>query len=205
MSSKPRVSRKRGPKTRLCRVLLRVCFRLARATTVKAQTSWTLARGPQSGGLDVFGILLPWTPLQGPHGSSRRQKCPRMTMLSLRQRTDGIVARSRFVGTGRGFHREAYSGKFSRPRVTSSLRPDGDRKHMRQHVRPVVCPRCPFSAAEQRDVRRHVERAHNTLAKQLWEVNDPFACALCAQIFTRKDNLQRHYRRKHSAEDRWYL
>lgn len=60
-------------------------------------------------------------------------------------------------------------------------------------------PQCFFTVAEQKDVRRHVERAHNTWAKKLWEVNDQFACELCAKSFTRQDNLQKHQRNQHIA------
>ena len=68
---------------------------------------------------------------------------------------------------------------------------------MRSHIKPVKCPRCSYTAAEQKDVRRHVEGAHNKWAKERWRVNDQFACEICGQLFTRKDNLQKHFRKQH--------
>lgn len=73
------------------------------------------------------------------------------------------------------------------------------RKHMRQHLKPVECSICHYRAAEQKDVRRHAERFHNSWAKQHWEVEDQFYCEICGISFTRNDNLQKHHKRKHSS------
>lgn len=65
---------------------------------------------------------------------------------------------------------------------------------MRIHVKPVKCPRCDYTAAEQNCVRRHIEVNHKSWAKENWKVVH-FSCEVCDKTFTRKDNLQRHQKK----------
>ncbi|TLS24885.1 hypothetical protein PpBr36_09075 [Pyricularia pennisetigena] len=79
------------------------------------------------------------------------------------------------------------------------------RKHLRSHVRPVVCPFrfCPITAmcyhqtAEQRDMKRHVRSNHREWAKMHGLAGPDFVCEHCAMHFTREDNLVRHVRSQH--------
>ncbi|PLN83961.1 hypothetical protein BDW42DRAFT_163931 [Aspergillus taichungensis] len=71
------------------------------------------------------------------------------------------------------------------------------RKHMRVHVRPVICPWCETTGANQVDIRRHVELYHRERALERWIVIGPFSCDQCPKEFTRKDNLQKHVRNQH--------
>ncbi|KLU81184.1 hypothetical protein MAPG_00278 [Magnaporthiopsis poae ATCC 64411] len=79
------------------------------------------------------------------------------------------------------------------------------RKHMRTHLKPVICPLSPlcngWRTAEQRDMIRHV-RAHHPA----WAARQPnlpqggFPCDLCKQVFTRKDNLRKHEKDIHGIQ-----
>ncbi|KAL8381527.1 hypothetical protein RB595_005682 [Gaeumannomyces hyphopodioides] len=71
------------------------------------------------------------------------------------------------------------------------------KKHKRTHLKPVICPlseRCGGKrTAEQRDMIRHVRAYHSGWAgKQPNLPQDDFACSICKQEFTRKDNLRKH-------------
>ena len=70
---------------------------------------------------------------------------------------------------------------------------------MRTHDKPVQClyPRCEFRAAEQKDVRRHAVATHSMWARDRWKIEGPFCCYDCFTTFTRKDNLRKHYKKKH--------
>ncbi|KAE8422781.1 hypothetical protein BDV36DRAFT_244581 [Aspergillus pseudocaelatus] len=70
---------------------------------------------------------------------------------------------------------------------------------MRIHEKPVQClyPQCDFRAAEQKDLRRHAVVAHSMWARHRWKIEGPFYCGVCSTTFTRKDNLQKHYKKKH--------
>ncbi|OJJ65667.1 hypothetical protein ASPBRDRAFT_79680 [Aspergillus brasiliensis CBS 101740] len=67
-------------------------------------------------------------------------------------------------------------------------------KHMRSHVKPVKCPICTVTKAQQVHMRRHIEVHHGGWARQGWQVG--VVCELCGKSFTR-DNLRRHYRSQH--------
>ncbi|KAK6814938.1 hypothetical protein RU639_009658 [Aspergillus parasiticus] len=71
-------------------------------------------------------------------------------------------------------------------------------KHMRTH-KPVLCPRpgCTVQAAKTKDIRRHVMVVHKLWAKNQWNMEESFCCEICSEPFTRKDNLRRHYKKKH--------
>ncbi|KAK5994460.1 hypothetical protein PT974_04935 [Cladobotryum mycophilum] len=74
------------------------------------------------------------------------------------------------------------------------------RKHMKTHFKPVQCPHCPHTAAEQRDMRRHVEHGHQIWAARHWTVKTKFNCGICKEkSFTRKCALQKHRKRFHST------
>ncbi|RAH65501.1 C2H2-type zinc finger protein [Aspergillus aculeatinus CBS 121060] len=68
-------------------------------------------------------------------------------------------------------------------------------KHMRIHFKPVECPMCTVTTAQQIHMRRHIEVHHGGWARQLWQVGA--VCKLCGKSFTRRDNLRRHYRTQH--------
>ncbi|OJK01295.1 hypothetical protein ASPACDRAFT_51202 [Aspergillus aculeatus ATCC 16872] len=68
-------------------------------------------------------------------------------------------------------------------------------KHMRIHVKPVKCPICTVTTAQQVHMRRHIEVHHGGWARQWWKVGA--VCELCGKPFTRRDNLRRHYRTQH--------
>ncbi|RAK76572.1 C2H2-type zinc finger protein [Aspergillus fijiensis CBS 313.89] len=68
-------------------------------------------------------------------------------------------------------------------------------KHMRIHFKPVKCPICTVTTAQQIHMRRHFEVHHGGWARQLWRVGA--VCKLCGKSFTRTDNLRRHYRTQH--------
>ena len=66
-------------------------------------------------------------------------------------------------------------------------------KHLRKHIRPVLCPSCDERQPFQRDMRRHVVTAHTALASRLGITPPYMACRYCGmQILNRKDNLVRH-------------
>jgi hypothetical protein len=68
-----------------------------------------------------------------------------------------------------------------------------DSKHMRVHVKPVLCPYigCPVRVAEQRDMGRHVE-THLPEDSRLH-----FECPDCKRKILREDNLLRHRENLH--------
>ncbi|OJZ81152.1 hypothetical protein ASPFODRAFT_198990 [Aspergillus luchuensis CBS 106.47] len=68
-------------------------------------------------------------------------------------------------------------------------------KHMRSHVKPVKCPICTVTKAQQVHMRRHMEVHHGGWARQWWQVG--VVCELCGKSFTRRDNLRRHHRSQH--------
>lgn len=78
--------------------------------------------------------------------------------------------------------------------------PDGRlfRKHMRTHHRPVKCPLCEVTGANQKDVRRHAEVHHLEWAQKRWEVRK-FVCGSCGKEFKRDDHLKRHRRDRKSV------
>ncbi|KAH8781385.1 hypothetical protein F5883DRAFT_171715 [Diaporthe sp. PMI_573] len=79
----------------------------------------------------------------------------------------------------------------------AGLPSDRDRyKHLRQHVKPVVCPYtgCPMKVAEQRDMRKHVE-THKPRESRL-----PFPCPDCGKNLTRGDNTSRHRKKAHGVK-----
>lgn len=73
------------------------------------------------------------------------------------------------------------------------------RKHIRTHTLPLKCFKCSYAAAERSDIIRHLKVAHPRLAEDLCGPIESFACSACPTKFTRKDNLQRHYKGKHAS------
>jgi hypothetical protein len=70
-------------------------------------------------------------------------------------------------------------------------------KHLRKHVRPVLCPCCSERRAEQRGMKRHVISSHYSLAMALNLDMSRTWCPLCERSYTRYDNCLRHMRKKH--------
>jgi hypothetical protein len=68
------------------------------------------------------------------------------------------------------------------------------RKHIRQHWRPVKCPRldCEHRDVESRDMRRHIEVAHPLWAQASGHHLKKFKCPNCDSKFSREDNMKRH-------------
>ncbi|KAK8034152.1 hypothetical protein PG993_009147 [Apiospora rasikravindrae] len=69
------------------------------------------------------------------------------------------------------------------------------RKHLRVHVKPVLCPwrkdkraPCYVQKAYPRDMDRHVD-THHTSKKG---VESKHKCKVCKKTFARKDHLKRH-------------
>lgn len=71
-------------------------------------------------------------------------------------------------------------------------------KHMKQHVKPVLCPKCEERRAEQRDMQRHFE-VHQPQATR-----PRFHCPYCDSQFTREDNVPRHLQSAHGVEAQMY-
>lgn len=111
-----------------------------------------------------------------------------------------LLLPGRDVSRGKGLQAErAFFGKISNTTTRSTRVPSKYfRKHLRSHIKPVKCHMCHHAAAEQRDMRRHVEHAHNAWAKRHGMMTKDPSCQICGVSFTRKDNLQRHHRNKHA-------
>ncbi|KAJ3453561.1 hypothetical protein MRS44_017808 [Fusarium solani] len=80
-------------------------------------------------------------------------------------------------------------------------------RHVKIHEKPISCkadPNCEVRKAEEIDMVRHYAVAHKYYAAQKGIRVDPFPCDApgCTEVFTRRDNLRRHYRKRHgeSAE-----
>ncbi|KAI6498100.1 hypothetical protein MCOR07_005664 [Pyricularia oryzae] len=79
------------------------------------------------------------------------------------------------------------------------------KKHLRVHVKPVVCPfmfspitpQCDRRTAGQGDMKRHVLAHHRAWAKRKGLVDREHVCPHCGDGFTRSDNLTRHIRNTH--------
>jgi uncharacterized C2H2 Zn-finger protein len=66
------------------------------------------------------------------------------------------------------------------------------RKHIRTHVKPVLCPMCQHTNQTQPIMRRHLE-THFVKKKG----GDALICELCNADFTRRDNFLRHTNKQH--------
>ncbi|TLD28606.1 hypothetical protein PspLS_04266, partial [Pyricularia sp. CBS 133598] len=79
------------------------------------------------------------------------------------------------------------------------------KKHLRSHVKPVLCPfrftqltpMCYHQTAEQRDMKRHVRSTHHEWARIHNLLGPRISCDRCGAEFTREDNLLRHVGRRH--------
>ncbi|CAH0048267.1 unnamed protein product, partial [Clonostachys solani] len=70
--------------------------------------------------------------------------------------------------------------------------PSEARKHIRTHVKPVLCPMCQHTNQTQPIMRRHLE-THFVKKKG----GDALICELCNADFTRRDNFLRHTNKQH--------
>jgi uncharacterized C2H2 Zn-finger protein len=70
------------------------------------------------------------------------------------------------------------------------------RKHEKLHTQPLECPFCPRTAAERKDMNRHLWVHHQAYAHANGIPKDTRECPDCGQEF-RRDNLKRHMRRMH--------
>ncbi|KAH6968071.1 hypothetical protein DER45DRAFT_545382 [Fusarium avenaceum] len=72
-------------------------------------------------------------------------------------------------------------------------------KHARNHIQPVLCPSCPARAAQQGDMKRHVQVWHPSLAVQLGIPGQTLTCELCNVTISnsREDNLTKHMENIH--------
>lgn len=80
-----------------------------------------------------------------------------------------------------------------------------NRKHLKSHTRPVLCPyvskgTCQHRTAEQRDMRRHVVSHHSLWAMLNGIKSDVYDCSQCRIKFTRHDNWLRHVREQHAQD-----
>lgn len=67
------------------------------------------------------------------------------------------------------------------------------RRHIKRHVKPVLCPYCPMRSAEQRDMRNHVDTHKHQDARIR------FPCPVCGQKFTLQYNNLRHQNQAHGV------
>lgn len=70
----------------------------------------------------------------------------------------------------------------------------GIRKHVREvHNKPVICPNphCSHAVGQKKDMNRHIEVHHSQRAPR-----SLYPCDFCGGKFTRRDNLQRHLKKK---------
>lgn len=79
------------------------------------------------------------------------------------------------------------------------------KKHMRTHLKPVICPLSLLCGgrrtAEQRDMIRHVRAYHSVWASRQQNLpQEDFVCDICRQTFTRRDNLRKHERDIHGIQ-----
>lgn len=67
-------------------------------------------------------------------------------------------------------------------------------KHLLIHVRPIICPshECNLGFAFIKDCKRHFESTHKSINDRL-----DYTCPACKKGYTRKDNLEKHYKAKH--------
>ncbi|KAI0126795.1 hypothetical protein BJ170DRAFT_419455 [Xylariales sp. AK1849] len=70
-------------------------------------------------------------------------------------------------------------------------------RDMKTHMRPVCCPRCPWTDVHPRDMLRHLSTKHKTWAKNNDIIVDGFVCEneSCGKYYTRKDNMKRHLKK----------
>ncbi|KAK8065087.1 hypothetical protein PG997_011834 [Apiospora hydei] len=85
--------------------------------------------------------------------------------------------------------------KEGQPCLREMNTPRDMRKHLRDHIKPVLCPErtnkrapCYVQKAYPRDMDRHVD-THHTSKKG---VESKYKCKLCRKGFARKDHLKRH-------------
>lgn len=79
-------------------------------------------------------------------------------------------------------------------------KPSRVKKHVRNHVKPVRCPKCyDHGTAEQEDMREHIRTTHPRLAELLRINLGPIPCYYCNTWFQngREDNRDRHIRDYH--------
>jgi len=70
-------------------------------------------------------------------------------------------------------------------------------KHIRTHTKPLRCEVChAFSAAEQKDLNRHLWSHHPLYAESHNIRRDSGKCKDCGEKYTRSDNLDRHQQKE---------
>lgn len=131
-----------------------------------------------------------------PEASSTNKPRPRPRVLKFEEMSFPCPRNDQYIQDGYYLCPPGYNDRYGEPCSERFERARDRKKHIRNHVKPVLCRKCQIRTATQRDMERHMK----THSKN----RERFRCDICSQTCARFDLLERHVKKQHEEVfDSW--